>query len=295
MVHIGPNMNPVKLLTPFFILILAIASISSAQDKIPRQVEIEAIIFEISDSNSLNLGINWTYTAGGNHDNQTLGTAKSNFNIEQYANGNITTGTFANLNTGSDSFGNVEAVVQALMTSGKARLISRPRVVVIEGKKATLSTGDAVPIKEAKIIQNVETFTTSFKDSGVNLTVTPEILADDYIQMNISQETSQVTQFIKIDEDDVPVFSKRSAKTDVVCANGDMIAIGGLIQNQQKKSVSKVPILGDIPLIGNIFRSTKIEELQAELYIFIKPQIVDPNTRFYLPPGAIEAIEDESR
>jgi type IV pilus assembly protein PilQ len=276
--------------TVVFLVLSFAASIAMAQTKIPRQVEIEAIIFEVGNSDTLNLGINWTYSASGSHPNQAINSAEGFFDIEQYNNGILIDGGLASVSAGSSSFGTLDAVVQALMQSGQVKLISRPRIVVIEGKQATLTTGDSVPVKQSKVVGTTEIFTTSFKDSGVNLTVTPTILADDYIQMKISQEVSQVTQFIKIDEDDVPVFSKRSAKTEVVVANGDMIAIGGMIQNQQKKTVLKIPFLGDIPLLGQIFRSTKTVDFQAELYIFIKPQIVDPNTRFYLPPEAIEAL-----
>lgn len=177
-----------------------------------------------------------------------------------------------------------QVTLRAIAQSGKAKILSRPSILARNNQPATILVGQSVPL-----ITNVryDTFgnainSVSYTDVGIILRVTPFITSDGQVEMILSPEISTVSQTESVTIStgvQAPVIDKRSADTVVVTPDGQTVVIGGLIANLKTESVSKIPILGDLPLLGFAFRSTTKRDTKTELLIFLTPQIVQSPSR----------------
>ena len=173
-----------------------------------------------------------------------------------------------------------QVTLRAIALTGKAKILSRPSILARNNQPASILVGQSVPL-----ITNVryDTFgnainSVSYTDVGIILKVTPFITADGQVEMIVTPEISSVsaTESVTISTGvQAPVIDKRSADTVVVTPDGQTVIIGGLIANRKTESVSKIPILGDIPWVGFAFRSTTKKDVKTELLIFLTPHIVE--------------------
>lgn len=166
-----------------------------------------------------------------------------------------------------------------LATRGKVEVLSRPSIMARNNQEAVIVVGDEVPF-----ITNSRTDalgqlnnTITYDDVGIILRVTPFITSEGTVEMIVAPQISQLTErTVPISSTaSAPVIAKRSAETVVVTPNGQTVVIGGLMETQRTESVRKVPILGDIPLIGLAFKRTVKENVKRELLIFLTPYIVN--------------------
>ncbi len=176
-------------------------------------------------------------------------------------------------------------VLSILEGNHLARVLAKPELIVQSGETAEFLVGGEVPIPVA---QNAETITVSYKEFGVRLRFSPVITESGEIQMTVAPEISNIDESSGSQTGSivVPGFRSRKAVTTVTLAAGQSFVIGGLIQDNFRSSVSKIPILGDIPIIGTLFRSTSYEKDQSELAILVTPTFVDPievGTKVTLP------------
>lgn len=156
-------------------------------------------------------------------------------------------------------------------TTGSLNVLSRPKVVTMDNKKATIKQGQKYPY----IVRNQEgQLSTELKDINLQLEVTPRIAFDGSVNMEISIKRDSLGA-VKNSLGD-PSIDNREAVTEVLVKNGETTVIGGIIEEAERSNVQKVPWLGDLPVIGYLFKGTEKERIKTELLIFITPQILEP-------------------
>jgi len=161
------------------------------------------------------------------------------------------------------------AFLTLLVSQDKARVLSAPRVAVVDGNKATVNLGEEVPIPQIDANGRV---TFSFKPVGVVLEITPRLNKDGIITTSVASEVSSVIQFIGTPP--APRIATRKANTVVQVKSGESIVIAGMISAEERETVIKVPLLGDIPIIGALFRKTKTDRKETEVIFVITPTLL---------------------
>jgi general secretion pathway protein D len=166
-------------------------------------------------------------------------------------------------------------LVQALKTDISTKILSTPSVVTLDNEEATLTVGEEVPFQSGSFTSgnngSSNPFTTINREEvGVKLKVKPQISKGNSVRLEIEQESSKV----KSGEPGLQTTSKSTMKTNVLIQNGELLVLGGLIEDQTGGTAKKVPLLGDIPLLGRLFRSTNNNDNQSVLMMFIRPTII---------------------
>jgi pilus assembly protein CpaC len=186
-----------------------------------------------------------------------------------------------------DNGASLDAVIRALRTRGDFRSLAEPNLVTLEGEEATFLAGGEFPFPSVQGGAQQQV-TIQWKEFGVRLNFTPHVTNDGSIRLNVSPEVSaldfanglQFAGFV------VPALLTRRASTDVELRPGQHLAIAGLLDNQQETNVSKIPLLGDIPIIGTFFSMREKRDRQTELLVIVTPYIVEPmDTPPGVPPG----------
>jgi len=238
-------------------------------DKPDRQVLIEAIVADVTLDASRQLGVEWQFS---NVDNSTSlsGTLSTIGGLGIGAGGL----TYSLVNAA----GAVRARLNALAASGDAKILSTPRLLAKNRTQAMIKVGTQVSVvtSEAADAQGIAVGATSvlrtfqYIDTGVILTFTPVILDDGRVELNIKQEVSEAGS----SNNNAPPIFKREIETTLVASSGQSIIIGGLITHNQTEKVTKVPLLGDIPFIGQLFSNVSTTDRSTELIIEITPHII---------------------
>jgi type IV pilus assembly protein PilQ len=183
--------------------------------------------------------------------------------------------------TGSIAFGvlrnnfllNLE--LAALQAEGKGEVVSSPHVLTADQKQAHIEQGVQIPYQQSS---SSGATTTSFKNAVLSLDVTPQITPDDRVIMDLEVHNDTVGQNVpSATGGNVPTIDTRDVKTQVLVSNGDTVVLGGIYETTQSTTISKVPLLGDLPLLGWLFRNTQTINNRDELLIFVTPKIVDQN------------------
>ena len=271
----------------------------------PIQINVDVQIVEINSNNARNLGVQYGTVAltGETVSQPTTSTTPNPVAGEPpliITNPGSTTrtidptfqqgiGLLGNGFIGTGGFGNINPFrvrLNALYSNGSARLLSNPRSTVLSGRTATFQVGGQVPIPSGSTSNQAGTSTTIiFKDFGILLEVNPVGNNDGVVTMRVRTEVSQPDPTLGIVPPGggglIPGFSRRQTVTEVVVGRGGTVALGGLIQNNVTQTISRVPILSNIPILGALFRSKQFQRNQTELVIFVTPRVL-PNT---LLPG----------
>ena len=191
---------------------------------------------------------------------------------------NQTTGSFLRINTATAT-----ATLYALAQKGNVNILSRPSILARNNQEAVIVVGQEVPfITNSQITEAGQTINTvNYQDVGIILRVTPFISESRTVEMIVSPEISSLSsQTVPISPTvNAPVINKTSAETVVVTPDATTVVIGGMMQKQETSSIDKVPLLGDIPLIGNAFRHTVKSDEKTELLIFLTPYIVEGTSK----------------
>ncbi|MCH7925626.1 MAG: hypothetical protein IIC51_08845 [Planctomycetes bacterium] len=170
----------------------------------------------------------------------------------------------------------------AVQQDSKTEVLSRPILLVRNGDEGSITIADQIPIVESTRLNDTgqTQSTIGREDVGIILTVTPHISPDGYVTIDMVQEISQIAgENVQLTEGvSSPVFQTRTVETNVTMRDGETVVIGGLIQTRRSESENKVPILGDLPLIGWLFRFTSVSETRAELLIVMTVDIVRNDT-----------------
>jgi pilus assembly protein CpaC len=170
---------------------------------------------------------------------------------------------------------NIDGVIDALTQDGLITILAEPNLTAMSGETANFLAGGEFPIP---IPQGNGTISIEFKSYGISLAFTPTLLAGNHISLHVRPEVSELTQTgaIVIGGVTVPALTTRKAETTVEVASGESFAIAGLLDNNQAQTVNKFPILGDMPVLGPLFRDDHFVNGQTELVVIITPYIVKP-------------------
>lgn len=265
----------------------------------PSQIRLEAQIIEINSDYTKNLGIQyWSQTPGSN---SSSGSSSGN------SNSGITVGT-AGLFYGGEDFSstrkhggwlgshvaNVNVTLQALINEGKARILSRPSITTMSGKAANILIGGRIPIPVSDGNGNVSI---DWHEYGMKLNIEPVVDSEDKITSKVHAEVSTLdySHGVKIDSFSVPGIATREAESEVNVRSGMTMAIGGLINSEDAKIVSKIPLLGDLPIIGRFFRHTSNTRDKREVIILITPTLVSDDTPAPMSRRMKESYEEIER
>ena len=263
-------------------------------DRPVAQVLIKVLIAEVTHDNSEDLGVDFSIlnrrgTAAGSP-GQTFGT---NFGTAA-----ATGGLVVNLLES-----NVNVTLRALAQAGKLDVLSRPYILASDNQLASITVGSEVPFVTNTRIDSLggQTNTIQYQDIGIILNVTPHINPDGLVILDVAPEISSLTQSSVTISNGVtaPIYAKRSANSRVGIMNGQTIVIGGLMEDRKDSKVQKIPILGDIPLLGPLFQRNQVTKTKTELLIFLTPHVAqmpdvlkpmsqDELKGTKLTPGAVE-------
>jgi pilus assembly protein CpaC len=228
----------------------------------PRQVMLKVNILELSRSSGEDLGITVFRPPGniGGLNGSPFGVIRGNVNI---------------------SGERIDYLIQALETKGLARRLANPTLVSVNGATASFVVGGEVPISTAATDPETGAptgaSTTEFREYGVRLDFTPEILEAGRLRLEITPEVSEVDPATRI-QDGNPAFVTRRVTTTVELGSGESFAIAGLLQSNNARAVRQFPGLGSIPVLGALFRSASYQNNQTELVVVVTPYLVDRNS-----------------
>lgn len=176
----------------------------------------------------------------------------------------------------------IKSTLKLLMASRNIDIVSSPRIAVRNGGKAEIINGEEIPfVNITNFNPNQTSFSgsVSFRQTGVKLYIIPYLAGTDTIMLNVEAEVSTPSGFTTVGGVQNPIIVTRNAKTDVHIREGSTFVIGGLISSNDSEFVKKVPLLGDIPLLGFFFRSTFTQKIYTEVIFFITPRVIYPEAR----------------
>ncbi|MBO4780342.1 MAG: pilus assembly protein N-terminal domain-containing protein [Selenomonadaceae bacterium] len=247
----------------------------------PTQIRLEAQIIEINSDNMKDLGVQYgesgsggIFTFGEQHDRTettetyTYTDSNGQTQVATYNYGSNVTPFYNNpFKWVSQRFGQINATIHLLVSKGKARILSRPSVVTLSGEQATIQIGGEIPYTTT----NSNGTNTNFKNYGIILQFKPVVDAQNRINSAVHTEVSNLSGQAVNGQ---PIISTRSADSVITLNSGMPIVIGGLMDSSETKNVSKIPLLGDIPIIGEFFKHTSRTRDKRELIIVVTPYIV---------------------
>lgn len=270
-----------------------VESLISNIDKPTSQVLIEARIVEISSTFTRELGVQWGFewlssdmrtSLGGSIDTPGTPTGLSPTRP------NVTGGQFpvainlpAKDATSAITFGYLNAAqtfgldlrLSAFQDIGKSRVLSNPRIITSDNQKAQIVLGESVPYGEREVSGGQVTISTKFKDVAIIIEVTPQITTDDIISLNVIAKKEDLRRFVDIGQGTLaPHTDKVEASTSVFVKNGETMVIGGILKKKEADSVSGVPGLMNIPILGWLFKKKATDESNTEVLIFLTPRII---------------------
>lgn len=235
-------------------------------DQPTAQISIEAKFIETTLSAADIYGVNWA-----------LGTAVTP--IIPTAGEMALPVRLGELVLGKISLDQLSASLNVIQTRGKSKLLANPSTLTLDNQTAVINMGVTIPLREEHVdpTTQIHTFTWASRFIPIGLTVTPHITSDGMINMEVEPTVEAITGWEGPPGDQRPITVKRDAKTQVTIRDGEVAVIGGLVKDEETRTLSKIPLLGDIPILGKIlFTRTSITHEKSELIVFIIPHVVKP-------------------
>jgi len=272
-----------------------ITNVVAQLDRPTLQVLIKCVFMEATYSKGTDIGVQGTYKHTISTDNLTSGNASTVF-------AQAATGGFYTL-LGDD----LKITLAALAEAGKTEILSRPSVLARNNQQATITIGQQVPLITGVTYDSFgnQRNAITYQNVGIILQVTPFISTDGMVEMIVAPQISSISDSTvnfttgvgtnNVGGSSAPIINIRSADTVVVVPDGQTVVIGGLIQNQKVTSEEKVPILGDIPVLGLLFKHKKTGNEKKELLIFMTPHIVKHPTELAAQAESEKRNADGSR
>ncbi len=247
-----------------------VEAILEEMDEIPKQVMIQTLVVEATLDKAHQLGIEFSATQnnpfGGFHGTQT---ETQSYGLQ--ANTAQPQGLRYTLSAGQYS-----VFLQAVQTDSRFNVLSTPRIFTTNNATAQINISQSLPYVTNQTVTTTGTilYNYNFLNVGIVLTVTPRITSNGYVTMDVTQTAND---FVSYTSFNAPIVNQREAQTTVSVKDGETIVLGGIINSSVSHAVSKIPVLGDLPLVGNLFRSTNATNNKTELLVFLTPHVVrDP-------------------
>lgn len=234
-----------------------VQSIIQSVDRDMKQVRLEATIMAMEHSYSKETGFRWSWLSLTGH-------------------GNDKTNTYGAITFGKAPDGEaykffVKPELSLLETTGKAAVIATPSIMALNGENAHILIGEKIPVVEESISNGERKQAIHYEEVGIKLDYTPIVTKNGFIDTSIQAEVSSP---VMVSELKSYKITTRQAKTRVILKPGEVLVIGGLMDNRDQKQMEKVPLLGDIPLLGKLFRHSRKTKDSVELVIFVKATVV---------------------
>lgn len=232
-----------------------------ALDLRPLQVLIEVIIAEVRRDSDLNVGVSASAkNRGGDRSGELKTSAPDDFLLRLRRTGKV----------------DLDIALAALSSSGKVRILSRPVILAQNNQEARIMVGSERPfVQVSRSLPTdaaVRDQVIQYRDVGTSLTILPTINPDGYVNLQVTQEVSTATSETQFG---APIISTREATTHLLARNDQTIVIGGLVDHQQDRTRSGIPLLKELPLIGVLFGTTRISNFNSELFLFLTPHVVE--------------------
>lgn len=231
-----------------------------------QQVGIRVRFAEVQRTAVENLGVNWQAMFDIGKFN--IGLVSGGFPAAVGGRGTA----FAGYHSGGN---NVDAVIDALQREGLVSILAEPTLTAVSGETANFLAGGEFPIP---VPQGNETVTIEYKQFGVSLSFVPTVLPGDRIAMRVKPEVSELSDDARVETDgvSVPSLLVRRAETTIELASGQTFALAGMFQRNMSNSADKIPVLGDVPILGKLFQSSRYKRNETELVILITPYLMQP-------------------
>lgn len=246
------------------------------------QVQLQVRVAEVSRNRVKDLGTSYVYQGGSSGVYANTGGGPSSL-------GNVTNGLLSGtLSSALNLFvmgGNTMSMIRALQTQGALRELAEPNLIAMNGQQASFLAGGEFPVPIVQSGSGQNSISVMFKEYGVRLSFKPTIIDEDHIRLELEPEVSTIdfSNGVKFDGFLIPALKTRRAKTAVELRDGQSFALAGLLDNSETKSLSQVPILGDIPILGALFKSKSFQKNETELMFIVTAQLVKPMNRDDLP------------
>lgn len=175
----------------------------------------------------------------------------------------------------------ISIFLRALANNGLAKILAEPNLIVRSGESGEFHVGTRVPVQQVTGVGAAQTVSIRFEEVGIRVNFAPQVLDDGTIRLKIDPaEVSNITELLPVQNIIAPVIDTRTVRTAVDLKSGESLVMAGLLSEETRKNIQKIPLLGDIPILGALFRSTRDEIDKTELAFFITPKLIKP-----LPPG----------
>jgi len=249
---------------------------------IPRSmVYIESLIMEVDMNKSLDIGIDWSAFGKTSIDGKDAvlgGGFGSGFaGPQDLLQGGLTLGLLSEpITIAGVTVSNISAIINAVQTDNDFRVLSTPQILTTDNEEARITVGENRPYQTRSTTDDsggtFESF--EYRDVGKILKITPHVTEGRLVRMQISLEVTNIDLASTGTNTTLPVTKKRTVDTTVIVKDNQTVVIGGLIEDSTTKNESKVPVLGDIPLLGWLFRNTSDQNIRTNLYIFLTPRVI---------------------
>ncbi|CAN5712047.1 N/A [soil metagenome] len=248
------------------------------------QVQLQVRVAEVSRNKSKELGSSYSSVNGGTSAFASGGGPATLGSSTFPALNTSFIGSAVNLFLFNSGIG-MAAYIRALQTQGALRALAEPNLIAMDGQQASFLAGGEFPIPMVQGGGERSTVSVVFKEYGVRLNFKPTIIDEDHIRLDLEPEVSTIdfANGVKFDGFLIPALRTRRAKTSVELRDGQSFALAGLLDNQESKSLSKVPVLGDIPILGALFKSKSFQKNETELMFIVTAHLVKPTTPDDLP------------
>ena len=246
----------------------------------PQQVSLEAKVVALSKDASKKLGVEWQWSSLPQYPDFEM-TYRHKGTDHEVQEKEIKRHTQDGTVPGIIQFGRgpegvpfefyYSATIQALVTQGKAKMLARPNITTVQGREALINIGGEVPVPTQSVTNSTTTTTYTYRQAGIILRCTPRIHEDGRITATVHTEVSSP---LYVEDIKAYRFQNRSADTTVSLRDGETMVIGGLIGSDESRTLSKIPFLGDLPILGTFFRSVRQSRSESEIMIFLTAHVI---------------------
>jgi pilus assembly protein CpaC len=246
------------------------------------QVQLQVRVAEVGRNRGRELGSTFDTVKGGT---SVFGSADGPGNLTSFVGGALQAAfSGANLAIFNSALG-TQAIIHAIQTQGSLRMLAEPNLIAMDGQQASFLAGGEFPVPIVQGGSDKSSISIIFKEYGVRLSFKPTILDEDHIRLELEPEVSTIDfgNGVKFDGFLIPALKTRRAKTGIELRDGQSFALAGLLDNSETRSLSKIPVIGDIPILGALFKSKEFKKTETELMFIVTANLVKPVNRDDLP------------